>query len=136
YMTDPETLKSLMKQGSLLPQEEMLAIGRKKGKLMIGIPRETTYQENRVALNPEAVHLLVSNGHHIIVETKAGEQARYSDVDYSEAGAEIALTKEDVFKANIILKVAPPSEEEIALMPGNQTLISALQLTLHPKKTL
>lgn len=135
-MTDPETLKSLMKEGSLLPQEEMLAIGRKKGKLMIGIPKETTYQENRVALNPDAVQLLVNNGHQIVVETEAGKAASYEDVAYSEAGAEIAYDKSEVFKANIILKVAPPTEEEIELMPGNQTLISALQLTLHPKKTL
>lgn len=135
-MTDAETLKSLMKEGSLLPQEEMLAIGRKKGKLMIGIPKETTYQENRVALNPEAVQLLVNNGHRIIVESKAGLPSRYEDVDYSEAGAEITHDTSAVFKANIILKVAPPTEEEIEMMPGNQTLISALQLTLHPKKTL
>ncbi|MBD3636714.1 MAG: alanine dehydrogenase [Crocinitomicaceae bacterium] len=135
-MTDPETLKSLMKEGALLPQEEMLAIGRKKGKLMIGIPKETTYQENRVALNPDAVQFLVNNGHQIVVETEAGKQASYEDVDYSEAGAIIAHDKEEVFKANIILKVAPPTEEEINMMPGNQTLISALQLTLHPKKTL
>ena len=135
-MTDPETLKSLMTEGSLLPQEEMLAIGRRKGKLMIGIPRETTYQENRVALNPEAVQLLVNNGHRILIESKAGIPSRYNDVDYSEAGAEIALDKAEVFKANIILKVAPPTDDEIELMPGNQTLISALQLTLHPKKSL
>ncbi|MEO9530961.1 MAG: alanine dehydrogenase [Crocinitomicaceae bacterium] len=135
-MTDPETLKSLMKEGSLLPQEEMLAIGRKKGKLMIGIPKETTYQENRVALNPEAVQLLVNNGHRIVVESKAGLPSRYEDVDYSEAGAEIAYDTAEVFKANIIVKVAPPTEEEIEMMPGNQTLLSALQLTLHPKKTL
>jgi alanine dehydrogenase len=135
-ITDPEALKSLIKEGSLLPQEEMLAIGRKKGKLVIGIPRETTYQENRVALTPEAVQFLTSNGHQILVETKAGESARYGDHDYSEAGAEISYNKSEVFKANIIIKVAPPSDEEIELMPGNQTLISALQLTLHPKKTL
>jgi alanine dehydrogenase len=104
-MTDPETLKSLMKEGSLLPQEEMLAIGRKKGKLMIGIPKETTFQENRVALNPEAVQLLVSNGHQVVVETQAGKMASYEDVMYSEAGAEIAYDKSEVFKANIILKV-------------------------------
>ena len=135
-MTDPETLKSLMSEGSLLPQEEMLAIGRKKGKLLIGIPKETSYQENRVALNPEAVQLLVSNGHSVLVETKAGEQSRYEDVDYSEAGAEIAYDRAEVFKSNVILKVAPPTEEEIEMMPGGQTLMSALQLTLHPKKTL
>lgn len=135
-MTDPETLKSLMTQGSLLPQEEMLAIGRKKGKLMIGIPKETTFQENRVALNPEAVQLLVSNGHRVIVESEAGKASRYKDVDYSEAGAEITSDTAEVFKSNIIIKVAPPTEEEIEMMPGNQTLMSALQLTLHPKKTL
>lgn len=135
-MTDPETLKSLMTGGSLLPQEEMLAIGKKKGKLMIGIPRETTFQENRVALNPDAVQLLVSNGHRILVESNAGLPSRYSDIDYSEAGAEVTVDTAEVFKANIILKVAPPTEEEMELMPGNQTLISALQLTLHPKKTL
>ncbi|MBK6526939.1 MAG: alanine dehydrogenase [Crocinitomicaceae bacterium] len=135
-ITDPEALKSLMKEGSLLPQEEMLAIGRKKGKLVIGIPRETTYQENRVALSPDAVQFLSSNGHRILVESKAGESSRFTDNDYSEAGAEIAYDKSEVFKATIIIKVAPPSDEEIEMMPGNQTLISALQLTLQPKKTL
>jgi alanine dehydrogenase len=135
-ITDPEILKSLMKEGSLLPQEEMLAIGKKKGQLTIGIPKETTYQENRVALNPESVQFLVSNGHQIVIESGAGKSSRYKDVDYSEAGAEIAYDREKVFKANIILKVAPPSDEEIEMMPGGQLLISALQLTLQPKKTL
>jgi len=135
-ITDPETLKSLMTEGSLLPQEEMLAIGRKKGKLMIGIPTETTYQEKRVALNPESVQFLVNNGHRIVVQTGAGINCRYGDNDYSEAGAEITEDRSEVFKANIILKVAPPTDEEIGMMPGNQTLISALQLTLQPKKTL
>ena len=135
-ITDPETLKALMKEGSLLPQEEMLAIGRKKGSLTIGIPKETTYQESRVALNPEAVQFLANNGHHIVVESGAGKSSRYEDVDYSEAGAEIAYDRSTVFKAQIILKVAPPSDDEIEMMPGNQTLISALQLTLQPKQIL
>ena len=135
-ITDQETLKSLMKEGSLLPQEEMLAIGRRKGKLTIGIPKETTYQECRVALNPEAVQFLVNNCHHIVVESGAGKHSRYEDVDYSEAGAEIAYDRQKVFQSNIILKVAPPEDDEIEMMPGHQTLISALQLTLQPKKTL
>ena len=135
-ITDPETLKALMKEGNLLPQEEMLAVSRKKGKLTIGIPKEMTYQECRVALNPEAVEFLVNNGHHIVVESGAGKSSRYEDVDYSEAGAEIAYERDKVFQSNLILKVAPPSDDEIEMMPGNQTLISALQLTLQPKKTL
>jgi len=135
-ITDAETLKSLMTEGSLLPQEEMLAIGKKKGKLVIGIPKETSFQENRVALIPETVQLLVNNGHDVLVESKAGEKLHYSDNDYSEAGAQITYDTSEIFKANIILKVAPPKQEEIDMMPGNQTLISALQLTLQQKKTL
>ena len=135
-ITDPETLKSLMTEGSLLPQEEMLAVAKKKGKLVIGIPKETSYQENRVALIPEAVQLLVNNGHQVLVESKAGEKVGYTDNDYSEAGAEITHDTAEVFKSNVILKVAPPIQEEIEMMPGNQTLISALQLTLQPKVTL
>jgi len=135
-ITDPEALKSLMKGGSLLPQEEMLAVAFKKGKLSIGIPKETSYQENRVALIPETVQLLVNNGHHVLIETLAGETSQYSDNDYSEAGAEIADSKKAIFSSDIILKVAPPTQEEIDMMPGKQTLISALQLTLQPKETL
>jgi alanine dehydrogenase len=114
----------------------MLAIGRKKGKLVIGIPKETSYQENRVALIPDTVQLLVNNGHKVLVESKAGEKLDFTDNDYSEAGAEITHDTAEVFKSNVILKVAPPKKEEIDLMPGNQTLISALQLTLQPKETL
>ena len=134
-ITDPEALKTLIKEG-LMPQEEMLAVAQKKGKLQIGIPRETTYQENRVALTPDAVQFLVNNGHQILIESNAGKASRWTDHEFSEAGAEIAYNKDAVFKCDIILKVAPPTEDEIELMPGNQTLISSLQLTLHPKKTL
>lgn len=135
-ITDPEILKSLMKEGSLMPQAEMLAIGRRKGQLTIGIPKETTYQENRVALNPESVQFLVGNGHHVIIESGAGKSSRYEDIAYSEAGAEIAYERAKVFQTHVILKVAPPSDEEIEMMSGNQLLISSLQLTLQPKKTL
>ena len=120
----------------LLPQEEMLEIGRKKQSLYIGIPRETEFQEHRVALVPEAVSLIVSNGHRVIVETNAGKQAFFSDRDYSEAGAEIAYSHEKVYEADIILKVTPPSKKEIGLMKHKQTLFSALQLTVQPEDTL
>jgi alanine dehydrogenase len=88
-ITDPEILKKLIEQGSLLPKEEMLEIGRKKGSLFIGIPKETSFQERRVALVPVAVSVLVANGHRVRVESKSGELASFSDRDYSEAGAEI-----------------------------------------------
>lgn len=135
-MTDPEIIKSLMKEGHLLPQEEMLEIARKKGSLNIGIPRETSFQERRVALVPEAVSLLVANGHQIKVETKAGEKANFSDKDYSEAGAQICYDTKDVFQCDIVFKVSPPVEEEVEMMTSGQTLISALQISVQPKKIL
>lgn len=130
-----DVLFSLTK-GAYAPQEEMLEVARKKGKLFIGIPKESAFQENRVPLVPDAVALLINNGHRIIVETGAGKAAHFEDTDYSEAGAEIVLSPEDVFKADIILKIAPPTLEEIELMQSKQTLFSALQLTVQPEDFL
>ncbi len=130
-----DVLFSLTK-GAYAPQEEMLEVARKKGKLYIGIPKETAFQENRVPLVPDAVALLVNNGHRIVIETGAGKAAHFEDTDYSEAGAEIVLSAEDVFKADLILKIAPPTLLEIELMQPKQTLFSALQLTVQPEDFL
>ncbi|MCC7301374.1 MAG: alanine dehydrogenase [Bacteroidia bacterium] len=127
-----EVLQSLSK-GVLMPQEEMLEVARKKGALFIGIPRETSFQENRVSLVPDAVALLVNNGHRVVVETGAGKNCNFQDHDYSEAGADIAYSTEDVYKANIIIKVAPPSPAEVDYLQPRQTLLSALQLTIQPE---
>lgn len=128
-----DILLSMKHQGRLLPQEEMLEVPRKKGDLYIGIPKEISFQENRIALVPDAVALLTANGHQIVVETNAGKAANYDDKDYSEAGARIAYSTEEVYKADIVLKVAPPSLEEIEYLQRKQTLISALQFTIQPE---
>jgi alanine dehydrogenase len=135
-ITDPELLKGLMQQGSLLPKEEMLEIKRKKGNLFIGVPKESAFQERRVGLVPEAVSLLVSNGHRVRVETGCGLGANFSDNEYSEAGAEICVDRKEIYQCDIIVKVAPPTEEDADLMTGNQTLISALQIATQPKEIL
>ncbi|MEJ6798387.1 MAG: alanine dehydrogenase [Crocinitomicaceae bacterium] len=125
-----------MEQGTLLPKEETLEVRRKKGSLFIGIPKETHFQENRVALVPESVSLLVANGHRVKIETKSGEGANFSDREYSEAGAEIVHNTKEIFECDIIFKVAPPSEAEVEMMKGSQTLISALQINVQPKVIL
>jgi len=130
---DPELLKQLLKEGNILPMEEMLEIAKKKGSLQIGIPKEVSFQERRVALVPEAVSFLVANGHNVKIQKGAGESCRFSDREYSEAGAEICITAQDIFDCDLILKVAPPSEEEVDMLRGHQTLISALQLGIQPK---
>jgi alanine dehydrogenase len=113
---------------AFLPKEEMLELSKKKGELFIGIPKETSFQENRIALVPEAAALLVNNGHSIVMETKAGQGANFDDKDYSEAGVQIVYSQDEVYKADLILKVAPPTLQELELMKRKQTLISALQM--------
>ena len=130
---DPELLKQLLKEGNILPMEEMLEISKKKGKLQIGIPKEVGFQERRVALVPEAVSFLTANGHNVKIEKGAGESSHFSDREYSEAGAEICYSAQDIFNCDLILKVTPPSEEEVDMLRGSQTLISALQLGMQPK---
>ncbi|MBX7050930.1 MAG: alanine dehydrogenase [Flavobacteriales bacterium] len=130
-----ESIRALAKEASLMPQEELVAIAKKQSRLTIGIPRETSFQERRVALVPESVALLVNNGHEVIIETNAGKEANFQDHDYSEAGARIVYSAEDVFRSEIIMKVAPPSLQEIDMMPGRQTLVSAIHLPVQKVET-
>lgn len=116
----------------LLPKEETLEIGKRDKSLYIGLPKETTFQENRICLVPQAVALLVNNGHRVVIESGAGLNSKFTDSDYSEAGAEIAYDKTEVYKAEILLKISPPSIEEIELMQRKQVLFSALQLSVQP----
>lgn len=109
--------------------EETLDIKPKGAKLHIGIPKETAFQENRVALTPDAVSVLVSNGHEVTIEHNAGEAAHFGDRDYSEAGARIVYQHEDVFKAPILVKSAPVIEEDLPLLQLNQMIISPIHLT-------
>lgn len=109
-----------------LPQEEMLEIGKKAQKLVIGIPKENKKYESRVGLTPEAVEILVNNGHEVLIEKGAGKAANYTDTNYSENGAQIIHAKSDVFQCDIILKIAPPTIEEIELFKNNQVLLSSL----------
>ena len=126
-----KAIKALAREAALLPQEELLEAQRGHAELTIGIPAETSLQEKRVALVPEAVALLVAHGHQVLVETQAGAEAQFSDNDYSESGARIVYDRRQVFQANIVLKVEPPSLEEVELMGVRQTLISALQLSIQ-----
>ncbi len=123
-----EGMASIAQKGLIQPKEAMAKINQKNNSLYIGIPKEISFQENRIALTPLSVALLVNNGHKVIIETGAGNGANFSDNNYNEQGAIITFNKKDVFDADIIVKIAPPTIEEIALMHKGQTLISALQM--------
>ena len=127
-------ITSPFSQQELIPQEETLEISRQKGSLVIGIPKETHHQEKRVCLTPDAVAALTNQGHKFIIETGAGEGANFSDNEYSEAGAKISYDVKEVFGCHIILKVEPPSLDEIQLINPQSILFSALQLKTQTKK--
>lgn len=118
----------------LIPQEEKLEITRQKSELFIGIPKETSYQERRICLTPDAVHSLTSHGHRILMEAGAGESSSYSDKEYSDAGAEITQDTNKVFSCPMLLKVEPPTMTEIEMMQANSILISAIQLKTRKKE--
>lgn len=109
--------------------EETLDVKPQGEKLFIGIPKETAFQENRIALTPDAVSVLVNNGHSVTIEHNAGEAAHYRDRDYSEAGARIVYDKSEVFKSPLLLKSAPVVEEDLPFLQHNQLLVSPIHLS-------
>ena len=116
--------------------EETLDIKPKGAELLIGIPKENSFNENRIALTPEAVGVMIANGHQVVVETKAGDGASYADNDYSEAGAKIAYDKKEVFECDIIVKSAPVSESECELLKPNQFIISPIHMAVMKREIL
>src|SRR5215470_5597052 len=96
--------------------EETLDVKPKAEGMTIGIPKEIAFQENRVALTPDAVSVLISNGHRIVIEHNAGEASHFRDKDYSEAGAKIVYDRSEVYKSPILVKSAPVIDEDIPLL--------------------
>lgn len=124
----PESSDMPLMYGGLLPQEEMLEIGKKQKKLIIGLLKEDFELDKRIPLTPEAVEVLVNNGHDVLIESTAGEGANYTNSDYSEHGGYIVQNRQQVLNADILLKVTPLSVKEIEKLKGHQLIISFLQL--------
>ncbi len=118
----------------LLPQEEILEVNRSKSSLVIGVPKEISYQENRIPLVPQAVGLLVANGHRVVIETKAGDAAHFSDKEFADVGAGIVYDREEVFMSNLIIKVAPLMPEETHMLKSRQTILSSLHVAGQNRK--
>lgn len=116
--------------------EETLDIKPSKAKMFIGLPKEEAMQENRIALTPDAVQVLVNNGHEVAIETGAGDGSKYTDKNYSDAGAKMVYSKEEIFKAPIIIKSAPVMECDLPFLQNEQTILSPLHYTLLNKKIL
>jgi alanine dehydrogenase len=137
-MTSKEKSKesSLISKTMLMPQEEMLEVKKRGQKIKIGIPNDYSKVEYRVPLTPQAVDLLVSYGHEILIETNAGKSASYSDNAYREVGATIVENNAEIFQCDIILRISPFSSEEIDLLRGNQVIISSMQPHAHCRESI
>ncbi len=121
-------LEALAQEAALYPQEKLLQVKSSSSSLFIGIPKESEILENRIALTPESVSVLVNNGNEVWLEAGAGIPAKYTDKEYSDAGAKIVYSPEEAFKADIVLKVEPPTLDELKTMKDGKTLMSALQV--------
>ena len=121
-------MTEVAKESGIYPQEALAKVKRSHNSVLIGLPKEVAFQEKRVVLTPEAVALLVNNGQRVMVESKAGKYSKFTDKDYSDAGAKVVYSAKEAFDAEVVLKVEPPKEEEINYMRPGACLISALQL--------
>ncbi len=115
-------------QASVYTQEQLMKVKKDNHTFFIGLPKEISLQENRISLTPDAVAILVSHGHEVWVETMAGVGSRFTDKQYSEAGAKIVYSPQEAYKADFVLKIEPPTMAEMEYFKPNQTLICALQV--------
>ena len=118
----------------LMPQEEKLEVVKKGKQFAIGVPKETCLNERRTCLTPDAVQVLVEHGHQIVVESGAGEGSFFTDLQYSEAGAQITHDPREAFQQDLVLKINPPTTEEIEFLKPCTYLISALQINLRDQE--
>jgi alanine dehydrogenase len=116
--------------------EEKLDVKAKGESLFIGMPKENSFNENRIALTPEAAGVLIANGHQVMMESNAGKGSNYSDNDFSEVGTKIVYDKKEIFNCNIIVKSAPVSEEDCELLKPNTTIISPIHMAIMKKDIL
>jgi len=128
--------RELAKKAIIQPKESLVEVQKSSGGLKIGVPKETSNQERRVALSPQAVQLISAHGHQVVFESGAGDNAKFSDHDYSEAGAQVTRNTKEVFECPIVIKVAFPTYKEIEMMNHGQIIMSALHAQMMDKNCL
>lgn len=111
-----------------ITKESLARVKKSKNAILVGIPKENALHEKRVVLTPEAAGLLINNGQRVIVETEAGLASKFTDQQYLDAGAQVVYSAKEAFDVEVVLKVEPPTVEEISYMRQGSCLLSALQL--------
>jgi len=127
---DKYQFSTFFAKGQYETQVETLEVRAKGEGIVIGIPKEVSYHESRVALVPNSIRSVVGYGHTVVVESGAGELASFDDEHFASAGAKITRDKKEVYQAQLIIKSSPPTIDELDLMSEGQLLITPLQLPL------
>lgn len=128
--------REIAKKAALQPKEHLVEVSSKKGGLKIGIPKEQSSQEKRLGLSPQAVQLLVSHGHEVLMEQGAGKDVKFTNHEFSEAGAEIVPDPRKIYECPVVMKVAFPTHDEINMMKDGHILMSALHANVLKKECL
>ncbi|MFT6335356.1 MAG: alanine dehydrogenase [Saprospiraceae bacterium] len=126
--SSPVSFSKFFTESQFETQEERLAVGERSKSVTIGVPKEDHEKENRVSIVPNSIRTLVGFGHRVVVESGAGDHSNFSNHDFSEAGAQISHSAEEVFKSDIVVKIAPATLSEIDMMHQDKIIISPLQL--------
>ena len=123
-------------RSAFMPREEQIerAVGRKQ--MSIGMPHDYRDGEKRIALTPEAVKILTNAGHEVFLERGAGTEAGFPDVDYSNNGAVVSDMPDTVFGCDIVIKIAPFTQQEALRLRGGQTVISFMNAATLGEDTL
>ena len=104
--------------------------------MRIGVPSEIKAQESRIGLTPTSVQELTNHGHEVLIQDNAGFGAGFDNEDYTNAGAKIVTTAEDIFiDSDMVVKVKEPLINEVAMLRENQILFTYLHLSAAPKLT-
>lgn len=103
--------------------------------MLIGIPKEIKNHEYRVGATPAMVYALCQAGHQVLIETNAGAKIGFTNEMYQAAGAKIVSTAEEVYKAEMVIKVKEPQDSEFPLLREGQILFCYLHLAPDPHQT-
>lgn len=102
--------------------------------MLIGIPKELKNHEYRVGATPAMVLALTSAGHEVLVQKNAAKEIGFFDEDYKNRGAKIVDSIEEVYEAEMVIKVKEPQEKEYPLLKREQIMFSYLHLAPDPKQ--
>ena len=108
----------------LMPCKERVLTNNRHKRLRIGVPSEDPKEETRLALTPQGVEVLVAQGHEVVVESKAGQEARFSDKQYAEAGARIVDSHAEAYDADIVMRITLPKNDDLQYVKSGQTIIA------------